>query len=489
MFNKDFFPTPTGVIEQMLMNVEVFDKIFLEPSAGKGNIVDYLNENGAKEVLTCEINKDLAKIVASKSKYITADFLSLRSEQISHVDIIIMNPPFSDEERHILHAWEIAPAGCTIISLCNASIFRAYNTKQAQIYELIKESGRKDNFGRCFSTSERQTDVEVGCIWLYKPRTEEDEFSDYFSIEDEPESLTGGLVKPNYVRDLVWRYVAAVRMFDEVMEVSSKINELTAPISKYGVKFGAYRSGETNYSDRKITRDEYKKELQKQCWEKVFRDLNMEKYSTKGVRDNINKFVETQEHIPFTVKNIYKMMEIIVGTHENRMSQVLIEAFDMICSFSAENSTAGEKWKTNSDYMINRKFIVPWMCEVSYGGELSIRYSGNRDKIDDLIRALCLLTATPYESIQSIYNFSFNMHNSSDNNRGDWERMKFGVWYDWGFFRIKGFKKGTMHFEFRDVKVWEAFNIGVAKARGWRLPKTSAETKTARKKGTGVEVY
>ena len=39
------------------------------------------------------------------------------------------------------------------------------------------------------------------------------------------------------------------------------------------------------------------------------------------------------------------------------------------------------------------------------------------------------------------------------------------------FFRIKAFKKGTMHFEFLDEDIWMKFNQTVAKLRGWSLPK------------------
>ncbi len=46
MFGKDFYPTPAPVIEKMMLGVNVLDKIALEPSAGKGNIVDWLQGNG-----------------------------------------------------------------------------------------------------------------------------------------------------------------------------------------------------------------------------------------------------------------------------------------------------------------------------------------------------------------------------------------------------------------------------------------------------------
>lgn len=491
MFNKDFYPTPTEVIEKMLMGADLRNKIILEPSAGKGNIVDYLNNFGAKEVLVCEKENDLAKIVSQKARFLCSDFLSVRSTEISHIDMIVMNPPFSNEEKHILHAWEIAPGGCHIISLCNHSVIRNPHIRsREEIRDLIQKNGRSDNFGDCFSTAERGTGVEVGCIWLYKPKAGDDEFADYFELDDYEEQGQAGIVQYNYVRDIVGRYVQAVSMYDEVMAASNKINEKTKPIAQYGIKFGAYYNGSgNNYTT--ITRDVYKKELQKQCWQKVFADMNMQKYMTKGVRENINKFVETQIHIPFTIRNIYKMVELIVGTHANRMGNVLVEAFNLICSYAPENCTAKESWKTNSDYMVNKKFIVPYICEFDSRyphDNVRLTYSRNREEIEDVVKALCVLSGTNFDTIPSIWQFVNNTTNLPERDRKGYAPMRWGTWYDWGFFRIRGYKKGTMHFEFLDDKLWERFNIEVSKVKGWRLPKQSTSTKKARKKGTGLEV-
>ena len=46
MFNQEFYPTPAEVIEIMLQGETIENKTILEPSAGKGDIVDYLNEYG-----------------------------------------------------------------------------------------------------------------------------------------------------------------------------------------------------------------------------------------------------------------------------------------------------------------------------------------------------------------------------------------------------------------------------------------------------------
>lgn len=483
MFNKDFYPTPKNVIEDMLIGVDIQDKVILEPSAGKGNIVDYLKVNGAKEVIACEINNDLAKIVSSKCVLINNDFLNVRSEDISHIDMIIMNPPFSADEKHILHAWEIAPGGCQIISLCNLQTVKStFSSSRQMLNEIIKTNGRFDDLGDCFSDAERRTDVNVACVYLFKPKTGEEEFDGFFDLIEDIDEGIQGIAQYSYVRDIVGRYVQAVSMFDNVVSASKAINDVTKPISPYGIKFGAYQVGERTSSSNntEITREFYKKELQKQCWNKVFSDLKMEKYITKGVRETLTKFINKQQHVPFTVKNVYKMVEMIAGTHGNRMNQVLIEAFDLICSYSSENSTAGEKWKTNSDYMVNRKFIVPYLCDYNTrwpSSTVHLSYSRNRDSIEDILRALSFMTGTDYDSIPSLYTFVNDIQCVGGYDSKLKSCMEWGQWYEWGFFRIRGYKKGTMHFEFLDENVWMNFNIAVSKAKGWQLPKQRTNKK------------
>ena len=117
IFNQDFYPTPENVIADMLKMSDIQGKIILEPSAGVGNIVDYLQKAGAKEVIACEINDKFRAVLSGKCEIVGDDFLSMAKERISHIDMIVMNPPFSMAKDHILHAWEIAPDGCEIISL------------------------------------------------------------------------------------------------------------------------------------------------------------------------------------------------------------------------------------------------------------------------------------------------------------------------------------------------------------------------------------
>lgn len=301
--NADFYPTPTEVIEKMMMGENILNKTVLEPSAGKGNIVDWLKAHGAKEVIACENDPHLRKLLNGKCDIIADDFLSLKSEDVSHVDYIVMNPPFSEGAKHILHAFDIAPAGCTVIALCNSHSvsngWRADSVKE-KLIEIIDLYGREEYLGNVFSTAERRTDVTVSLVKLYKEGAGENEFSGYFfSQEDEDtanRSGQEGLMPYNVIRDIVNRYVAAVKLFDETLEAARRINAMAKfPDSdEYDyipIKFGTMTGG---YDSRgvEISHQQYKKSLQKYYWRIIFKKMNMEKYATKQLREQINKFIE-----------------------------------------------------------------------------------------------------------------------------------------------------------------------------------------------------
>jgi len=525
MFTSDFYPTPDHVIEMMTIGLDLTGKTVLEPSAGSGKIVDFLKRIGTN-VIACELHPELQLIIGQKCRLIKPNFFDLTKEEVSHVDYIIMNPPFSNADKHILHAWEIAPEECQIIALCNIeTIKNHFSENRSKLYEIIDKNGGWSSIGNAFDHADRTTNIEVAMIKVFKPGTGESEFAGYFfDMNEEQENVVSGtgIMKHNDIREIVNRYVAAVKMFDSVDDASQQINSLINPISNnLGIAFGAH-SNDHETRNLIITRDVFKKELQKSAWRSIFDKMNMRKYVTSGVMEDINKFVEQQQNVPFTMTNIYKMIEIIFGTHAGRMDRVLVETFDYICSLSADNSEAGEKWKTNSNYKVNRRFIMNRITEIGWSGEMKVRYSAEKE-IDDIIKALCYMTGKDYDdqiSISLWFDYPYKIkcdgkilmgYDNHNRNGDDWSftnkvnnlkeaghevevikvENRFGEWVDWGFFRVRGYKKGTMHFEFKDENVWMEFNRRVAKIKGWAIPQKTDKKKkgTERAKANGVELF
>lgn len=454
MFNKEFYPTPPHIIQMMLGNIDVNGKHVLEPSAGKGDIVDFCAGAGAS-VTACEKHPELARIVASKSNFLKHDFFEVTADEVSHIDYIVMNPPFSNADRHILHAWEIAPDGCEIIALCNwETLNNRYTALRSRLGRVVSEYGRSSNIGNVFTEAERTTGVEIGLVHLYKPIAN-NSFEGFFDeTPDEVEQQFNGVMHHNVIREAVQRYVGACQLFESVAQNAVQMNYL---VGIFGLRDIAFT---LKQEEKDASIEDFKKKLQKKAWLWVFKQMKMEKYLTKTLKKEINAFVEQQQNVPFTMKNIYKMLEIVVGTHGTRMERVLIEIFDKLTMHHADNRYNVEGWKTNSHYLVNEKFILEWVATAEWG-KCRIRYeNGNAEKVDDLTKALCWLTGKNYSDYTTLYSFYQR------------EDKEWGKWYEWGFFKVRVYKKGTLHAQFLDKKVWELFNRAVAKAKGYPLPES-----------------
>ena len=454
MFGKDFFPTPVELIDRMLTDLSIEGLTILEPSAGKGNIVDYLNLNGAHEVLACEISNELRQILMHKCKIIANDFLSVTTSQVSHIDAIVMNPPFSAGEQHILHAFRISPPGCKIVALCNLNTLKNnYSSFRKELKSIIDQYGSWENVGDCFESAERKTDVSIALVRLQKPCSTYDHEFDGFFLDDEPVSKgSPGIMPYNFILDVVNRYISAVKIFDEQLESAVRMNNITSSFYSSKLAFQCTEDGKLK------ARNDFKKDLQKNAWDFLFQKMNMNKYTTCALKDDINRFVEQQHHIPFTMKNIYRMFEIIVGTHSQRMDKAIMDVFERITRHYHENRYAVEGWKTNSHYLLNKKFIFPYVIGIGFSGQMTTRFYSDTNIVDDLVKALCYISGENYDNFVSLYSF---LSSSS--------RLSFGVWYDWSFFEIKGFKKGTLHMKFKDDKLWGLFNQHVARIKGYPL--------------------
>jgi hypothetical protein len=511
MINQDFYPTPPEVIEMMVGHLDIEGKTFYEPEAGKGDIVDYLLSKGAN-VLFSEIEPKLQKTIDPRARFVGADMLGIKSDIISHVDYIVMNPPFSADTEHILHALDIAPPNCQVVALCNyETLSNDYSRERRTLKYNISQFGNYANIGNVFKDAERKTPIDIGLINLFKPAAHnETNYDDYFDMTEEEVNNTEGIIKYSEIRAVVNRYVGALKLYKETLSNAVKMDELTKGFSVGNLTFTcSVERVETNYNT-------FQKELQKNAWKHIFGMFDMDRYITKGVKEDINKFVETQTNVPFKMDNIYKMVELIAGTHEGRMKDVLIEASDKITSHYHDNRYTVEGWKSNSHHMVNKKIILPHITSFSSHGGMSINWvCGQSERIEDLIKAICYVMGENYKDKTTLHDRINNQYIQDEDHylNNTAARRKYGIWYDelaqkhseittkktreeyvlsqlqgdaknkkdklpvelgkwidWDFFEIRGYKKGTMHFKFKDMKVWERFNRAVAEAKGFPLP-------------------
>jgi len=131
--------------------------------------------------------------------------------------------------------------------------------------------------------------------------------------------------------------------------------------------------------------------------------------------------------------------------------------FDEFTKYTKENRWGVEGWVTNEQYLFGKKFIVNNLVEPDWsGGTVSIKWGDRRTQVADLIKALCSICGKQFEQMK-------------DPACG-YNSLETGIWHDWGFFRFKVYKKGTGHFEFKDLDDWARLNQRVAKIKGYALP-------------------
>lgn len=112
---KNFYPTPQSLIKKMVDKIVKVNEVkILEPSAGRGDIVDYIEKNqkeifgyykwdGRIDIDCIEIDDNLQKILTGKGlRVVYNDFLNFSTYKI--YDLIIMNPPFDCGDKHLLKA-------------------------------------------------------------------------------------------------------------------------------------------------------------------------------------------------------------------------------------------------------------------------------------------------------------------------------------------------------------------------------------------------
>lgn len=187
-----YFPTPKKVIDFMLSFLKLERGMrVLEPSAGKGNIVDALLELDLDlDITAIEVNHTLSQILSKKMELRGAKvlvmqedftFISIDSKSKEKFDAIIMNPPWGKNcgehaGEHIIHAYNhfLKPGG-RLVSVCDEGCFFRDFTRDLSFREWLENRNGQDfklDPGS-FLESEVSTGVNCRVVVIDKPASSE----------------------------------------------------------------------------------------------------------------------------------------------------------------------------------------------------------------------------------------------------------------------------------------------------------------------------
>lgn len=477
MFGLDFYPTPKAVIRKMLSGFkpeDIAERTILEPSAGKGDIVEYLadqvkyrsNWNRKPENVYCiESDLELRLVLSGKGyKVIGSDFLTYKKNHL--FDLIVMNPPFSQGAAHLLKAWEILNGG-DIVCLLNAETVLNPHTKERELLgKIIEENGSYEILGDCFSEAERKTKVNVALVRLHKKAPEV--VFDFFEQKTKEKTVSAEEFDGGNLPAMKDTFGNLEIAYDNAREACAEYLKAKSK-AVYYLKAAGLSDDEPEKVFEEKTFNEMIDRTKEFAWDSLFTKTKIASVMTQKVRQDFDEFRKTSGGMDFTKENMQSIFETLFQNRGEIMKQCILDAFERMTRYDKKNAVHVEGWKTNDAWKVNQKVIVPWGCRAGFLGKPEIDYRMGWE-FSDIEKALCFIAGEQFEGYQSsIYE---RVH------RGG---FGFGEWVSSRFFDFKMFKKGTIHLKFNDDRIWQEFNIRAAQYKHW-LPDDYNEREKAHEK-------
>lgn len=469
--NKDFYPTPSNIISKMLSKIDISkSKNILEPSAWKWNIVKNINWRflywTKPTIYTFEKDISLQAILKKEQQiFLWDDFLDYNGDL--YFDTIIMNPPFSNWVDHLLKAWEIAK-NTKIVCLLNAETIRnPFSEKRKLLLKIIEDnSGEIEYLWNCFSDAERETEVEVAMVTLTK-KTEKMDFDfDFETVETEEikeEDFNGWVMSFNKIASIIAEYKQVKNTFKEYIKIKNKLNSQLNRLPYIHQK----EMEDIEYWSSIDQFNKFNNVVKNKIWSDLIKKSNIEKYMTSKLKENFQSYLQEQWNIEITENNIKQFVEFVLINKNAILENWIEEVFDELTKYDKENRYFPEWWKTNDNWKVNEKFILNW-CWVSFCNimkKLEFKRWGNwYDKLVNIDKIMCFISWKSYNNIIQVEDTIKDLVITEDT----W------VWSESEFFKIKIFKKWTVHFKFKDKWLWQEFNIRATNKKWW-LPKWEYE--------------
>lgn len=476
-YHKEFFPTPAPVIAKMLAPYGLHHgRRILEPSAGKGDIANYLHnvEKVNKHNIYCiEIEPDLQAILQQNGyRVIDSDFLSFSDPY--HFDLIVMNPPFSNGATHLLKAWDVLRAG-DIVCLLNAETVRnAWSGDRQVLARIIEQHGEVVEMGQCFDSAERRTDVEVVMVRLHKEAEETViNFDGTYEGEtfryDNADYVNNAVAQASMIDALVAQYNMIRRLIVERNDINKKIVFFTPKrpdkhsmscSAERAVVQGEIKRGHNRYGEATVA--DQLDDLKTLFWRHVFDVTQIGRKTTSHFQEKFDEFAAQQQNMAFTGANIRQVLGFFVMNQAAIMQECIDTTFDTATAYHKKNTVHHEGWKTNSSYRCNKRIIVPGGVLYDWYGFTFNHYrSKTRDFYQDLDKVMCWLSGkqeADIVTVESALRTAFDQIKAGE----DYQQPFYST-----FFKLRFYKKGTLHIDFLDLDLLADFNRRAAEGKNW----------------------
>ncbi|MCA1021603.1 DUF4942 domain-containing protein [Halobacillus litoralis] len=475
--NADFYPTPATIIRKMLDHINFSNtKTFLEPSAGKGDLVEGIQKRlntysrSTKDVDVIEVDKNLQHILKGKNlRLVHDDFLTYHTYK--SYDVIVLNPPFSSGDKHLLKAIQMQESGGEIVCLLNAdTLSNPYTVTRKDLKnQLEKYNAEIEYIENAFVDAERKTGVTVALIYINIPKTEKESvILDRLKQEEvKPIDNTYSsqeLIHSDFIEGIVQQYnyevKAGLKLIHEYntlkpLMLNSFKDDYSRPVLKLELDY--------NNDNSDSLENAYVKQIRLKYWKALFDNDQFMGLFTSNLKRKYMEHVEELKDYDFSFFNIYTLRielgkEMIQGVEDTILNLFDEFSHKHYYAETSKNIHLYNGWKTNKAYKINKKVIIPLSAYDMWSG--SFRPSGYqvKDKLKDVEKVFNYLDAGYTEDLDMD------------------QALKMAEYYhetkkiDLKYFTVTFYKKGTCHIEFKNEKLLHKFNVYGSEKKGWLPP-------------------
>lgn len=171
------FDTPAALAERLVAKLAVQpDDYCLEPSAGRGRIVEALAKRRPFDLTAVEIDEDNARELEAQglcSNIFVKDFLTcaVREMRDAPITVVAMNPPFrgNQDVRHVRHAFEMLSAGGRLGAIVSEHGFTGQEREAVQWRDWLADLGASIEIIPAGAFKESGTGIQTRMIHLRKP--------------------------------------------------------------------------------------------------------------------------------------------------------------------------------------------------------------------------------------------------------------------------------------------------------------------------------
>lgn len=488
--NNQYYPTPQEVVGKMYAKINWKNvETILEPSAGDGNLIKYINKmnwvkinghyyernNNGYDIDCCEIDTNLRYILEGKHyRVVHDDFLTYDTRK--HYDLIIMNPPFANGASHLMKAIYLAEnnGGSQICCLLNKeTIANPYSNVRKDIIEkIIKYKGKVFDLKNCFEKARRKTNVDVCmvCIDIPKPEVHSDIWENLEKarkqFENETESNT--LTVDNDIENLVLQYNMQLATIEKCRDEITVINRhCLVPLDLI--------CQNNNVLDNL---NEVICEVRLRYWKTLFNKPSFTAGLTESLLNEYRNNIFDMRDYEFSMYNIQMLVVKMKAILKESLEDNILKLFDELTvehSYYPEcknNRHYYDGWKTNKAHKIDKKVIIPSQC-FSYNNELNsfemIAELNDIEKILNYLNPDCGLTSD--SNLVDVCQQAENNYQTKN--------------VEFKYFKANFYKKGTIHLTFNCPDIIKSLNIYAGQKKGWLPPsygKSSYDNMTTEEK-------